>query len=213
MLCHWARHSTTIGAEAVLPPQLHSASCAELRLNSQHQYRSQSTCFACTLQVGVTVPNSKPDWSSAPEVQRVTVRHNLFGQQRLLTLLSPAGNDSVINITLTAADAAALSHPNLGLNVSVNGSSLPALVAVAGGQQGANTLASMLRQALRLSSSALGVEWSAAEDGRSITYQVAAAGSTSINLVRLWPARNACSTAFMSEDMSCPCRTQAPLWF
>jgi hypothetical protein len=136
------------------------------------------------LQVGVTVPNSKPDWSSTPEMQRVTVRHNLFGQQRILTLLAPAGNDNVINISVAAADPAVLWHPNLGLNVTVHGSSLPAVVAVADGQQGATAMASMLRQALKLSSSlAVGVEWIAAEDGRSVTYQVAAAGPTNISLV------------------------------
>lgn len=117
-------------------------------------------------------------------MQRVTVRHSLFGQQRLLTLLAPAGNDSVINITLAAADPAVLRHPNLGLNVTVNGSSLSSQVAVADGQQGADVLARLLRQALKLSSSlALGVEWSAAADGQSVTYQVAAAGSTNIILV------------------------------
>jgi hypothetical protein len=148
------------------------------------------------------VPNSKPECSSTPEVQRTTVHHNLFGQQRLLILLAPAINDSVINITLTAADPAALQQPNLGLNVTVNGSSLPALVAVADGQLGANTLASTLRQALRLGRSlAVGVEWSAAEDGRSVTYQVAAAGSTNITLVSCQLAQRAClSTAMCNCD-------------
>uniref|UniRef100_A0A383WCP6 Fibrocystin-L n=1 Tax=Tetradesmus obliquus TaxID=3088 RepID=A0A383WCP6_TETOB len=144
----------------------------------------QSPSGPSRLQVGVTVPNTQPEWSSTPEVQRVTVRHSLFGQQRLLTLLAPAGNDSVINITLAATDPAVLRHPNLGLNVTVNGSSLPALVAVADGQQGADAMARLLRQVLKLSSSlALGVEWSAAADGRSVTYQVAAAGSTNIGLL------------------------------
>jgi hypothetical protein len=139
-------------------------------------------------QVGVSVPNTEPQWSSTPEVQRVTVRHNLFGQQRLLTLLAPAGHDSVVNITVTATDPAALQQPTLGLNVTVNGSNLPALVVFADGQQGANVMASMLRQALKLSSLSLGVEWSTAEDGRSVTYQVAAARSTNISLVSCWLA-------------------------
>jgi hypothetical protein len=175
---------------------MHACSGTAAATTPRPQTTNAHTLSAYSPQVGVTVPNSKPEWSSSPEVQRITVRHNLFGQQHLLTLLAPAGNDSVINITLTAADPAVLRHPNLGLNVTVNGSGLPALVAVADGQLGANTLASMLRQALRLSSSsALGVEWSAAEDVRSVTYQVAAAGSTNITLV----------SYFFTSHCCCPC--------
>lgn len=94
-------------------------------------------------------------------MQRITVKNAFASTQRVLKFLYPPGNDTVLDITVTAAagsNASMLSHPRLGLNITVNGIGLPDLVQVSGGKEAEASLASMLQAALRVGSLDAGVE-------------------------------------------------------
>jgi len=129
----------------------------------------------CAPQVGVSIPSPAPTWNSQRTIQRITLRNALASQQRVLRLLYPPGNDTVLDITTSAAagsNTSLLGHPLLGLNITVNGAQLPELVQLAGGQAAADRLDSLLQQALGLSDLDVGVELLAA-DSRLVTLRVA----------------------------------------
>lgn len=132
--------------------------------------------MCCTSQVGVSIPSPVPTWNSQRTIQRITLRNALASQQRVLRLLYPPGNDTVLDITTSAAagsNTSLLGHPLLGLNITVNGAQLPELVQLAGGQAAADSLDRLLQQALGLSDLDVGVELLATQDSRLVTLRVA----------------------------------------
>lgn len=93
-------------------------------------------------------------------IQRITLQNTLASQQRVLSVLYPPGNDTVLDVTVTAAASseASLMHPLLGLNLTVNGAAIPRLIAVSKGQAAADRLASLLQEALQVPATDVGVE-------------------------------------------------------
>lgn len=109
-------------------------------------------------------------------VQRIIVKNAFASTQRVLRVLYPPGNDTVLGITTTAAagsNASMLLHPRLGLNVTVNGVGLPDLVQVSGGRQAETKLSSMLQAALRVTALDVGVETVLGQSVGDATFRVA----------------------------------------
>lgn len=129
------------------------------------------------LQVGVSMPSSTPAWHSMRSIQRITVQNTLASQTRVLRVLYPPGNDTVLDITVTAAagsNASMLQHPMLGLNITVNGVGLSELIPVAGGQAAADRLDSLLQGVLKLAALDVGVELlQGSGSATSVTFRVA----------------------------------------
>lgn len=156
------------------------------------------------MQVGVSIPSTVPAWNSMRSIQRITVLNTLASQRRVLRVLYPPGNDTVLDITVAAAagaNASMLQHPNLGLNVTVNGVGLSVLIPVAGGQPAADRLDSLLQDALRLPAIDVGVELLGTESGGSVTFRVAVPRAR----VSVWLLPCACRTtqvqAALCSDM------------
>lgn len=127
------------------------------------------------MQVGVTVPSAVPLWNSLRSVQRVNIINTLASSQRAIRVLYPPGNDTVLDVSITAGaggNASMLLHPLLGLNVSVNGVGLPLLVPVPGGQAAVDQLRSLLQTALKLTALDVGVELVLTQ-GAGVTFRVA----------------------------------------
>lgn len=141
------------------------------------KHRSGRALFwSVGVQVGVSIPSTVYAWNSRPSVQRITLRNTFANQQRALRVLYPPGNDTVLDITLSAAagsNASMLSHPWLGLNITVNAVALPELIQLSGGQQAVDRLNTLLQQALGLSDIDVGVELLASQDPGSTTLRVA----------------------------------------
>lgn len=93
-------------------------------------------------------------------IQRITLSNTLASQQHVLRVLYPPGNDTVLDVTVTAAagSEASLLHPLLGVNLTVNGVAIPRLIAVSQGQAAAEMLASLLQEALKVPATDVGVE-------------------------------------------------------
>jgi hypothetical protein len=109
-------------------------------------------------------------------IQRITVLNTLASQRRVLRVLYPPGNDTVLDITVATAagaNASMLQHPMLGLNVTVNGVGLSGSIPVTGGQAAADRLGSLLQEALRLPAVDVGVELLGTESADSVTFRVA----------------------------------------
>jgi hypothetical protein len=128
-------------------------------------------------------------------VQRVTVKNAFASTQRVLRVLYPPGNDTVLDITVTAtagSNASMLLHPSLGLNTTVNGIGLPELVQVSGGRQAVAKLASMLQAALQVTALDVGVEAMPGQSADNATFRVAVPRSKVCRL-------STCSLQYMSR--------------
>lgn len=121
------------------------------------------------------MPSPVPLWNSLRSIQRVNIVNTLASQQRLLRVLYPPGNDTVLDVSVIAGaggNSSMLLHPLLGLNISVNGVGLPQLVPLSGGQAAVDQLRGMLQAALRLTSLDVGVELLPPQDA-AVTFRVA----------------------------------------
>lgn len=121
------------------------------------------------------MPSATPSWNSRRNIQRIDLKNTLASTQRVLRVLYPPGNDTVLDVTVTAgaaSNASMLLHPLLGLNISVNGVGLPQLVQVSGGQSAASQLQGLLQAALRLGSMDVGIELMPTQ-GQAVTFRVA----------------------------------------
>lgn len=154
------------------------------------------------------MPSAVPLWNSMRSIQRINIVNTLASSRRTLRVLYPPGNDTVLDVSVTAGaggNASMLLHPLLGLNVSVNGVGLPSLVPVSGGQAAVDQLRSMLQTALKLTALDVGVELLPTQ-GAGVTFRVA------VPLSKVRPSACPVTTigGFISVNVASACMRPAP---